>query len=238
MSRPARPLAELRDWGRAARDMVAAFASMLRRPFSPGDGDPACNRVPVVILPGVLEPWRYLLPLSTWLATRGHPVHHVARLGWNLSSFDDAAHKVADVLLREELEGAVIVAHSKGGLVGKTVMLRPDVASRIAGMVTVATPFAGSSLGGRLQRLPGARRTPLANLFADSAPVRQLAERRDVNERIVSLAPSWDQVVAPASTRLTGAVVVDLEPGGHFAPMRDQGVWHLIHDHVHTLSNS
>ena len=39
----------------------------------------------------------------------------------------------------------VLVAHSKGGLIGKLAMLREDPDGRIDSMIAVNTPFAGSS---------------------------------------------------------------------------------------------
>lgn len=104
-------------------------------------------------------------------------------------------------------------------------------------MVTVATPFEGSTLGGRFQRLPGLRWTPLGMFLPGSTQLASLAAEQAVNERIVSLAPSWDQVI-PEGSHLTGALNVRLDVAGHFRPVREQGVWRTIHEHVHLLAGS
>lgn len=232
-----RGVASLIDWGRAGLDMVAAGVSKVRGAVAaePGDGEPDCAPVPIVILPGVLEPWRYLLPLGNWLAGRGHPVAYVERLGFNLHDLANSATRVVELLDERGLRDVVLVAHSKGGLIGKTVLLNEELNDRVLGMVTVSTPFAGSGLGGPLQRLPMVSRTPFGMFVTGSDTLLTLAEQRDVNERIVTMAPRWDQVTAPESTRLPGAKNVDFDGAGHFRPIRSPRVWAKIHDEVHDL---
>src|SRR5690606_19667464 len=111
-------------------------------PTAVGNGEPDCRKVPVVVLPGILEPWTYLAPLGNWFAGRGHPVHYVETLGWNLADVERSARRCLAVLHEREVDGAVLVAHSKGGLVGKAVLALSDAP---VGMVTVATPFGGST---------------------------------------------------------------------------------------------
>lgn len=167
------------------------------------------------------------------MAMHGHPVHHVETLGWNLGSIERSVERCLEVLEDRRLSGAVIVAHSKGGLIGKAVMARTD--EEVRGMVTLATPFSGSTLGGRLQRLPGLGRSPLGMFLPGSAEITGLAADREVNARIVSLSPAWDQVI-PGGSHLEGATNVRLETAGHFRPARDPEVHALIHDHVHGLA--
>lgn len=231
-------LAEAADWCRAARDMASAGLSVLRRHLAAdGASGPSPRPAPVIIIPGVLEPWRYLLPLGRHLQQQGHAVHYVKRLGFNLRPFDASADEVLRLAAAEELEGAVIVGHSKGGIIGKLALLRDDE-RRLSGMVTVATPFAGSGLAAPLQRLPWAGRTPLADLFIGSEQLALIAAETRVNARITSLAPKWDQVVDRESTRLPGARLIDLERGGHFAPMRDESVWRIIAGEIRRLAST
>ncbi|MEH3089267.1 MAG: alpha/beta hydrolase, partial [Microbacterium arborescens] len=55
-----------------------------------------------------------------------------------------------------ELHDVVLVAHSKGGLIGKQMMTDAAVGPRVRGMVAVASPF-GGSVYGRLMLLPALR---------------------------------------------------------------------------------
>lgn len=223
------------DWGIAGRDMTAALWRRVlpwRHPGQDGDGH-GCRDIPVVLLPGILEPWSYLAPLARWLGRHGHRVEFVETLGWNLGDLDASAQRCLAVLEERGVRRCVLVAHSKGGLIGKSVLLRQrdDVA---LGLVTVATPFGGSTVGRRLHRLVA--RSPLG-LFSPENPIlRSLADDVSANARIVSLAPAWDQVI-PDGSHLAGATNVNLDVPGHFRPMREESVWRIIHDHIHRLAD-
>ncbi|NLE99115.1 MAG: alpha/beta hydrolase [Propionibacterium sp.] len=232
-SRLARGRAAAADWLVAGADLARAT----RRRLRPGAGvvgdDSGCGGPPVLVLPGILEPWTYMLPVGRHLQERGHPVHYVETLGWNLRGLERSVELCLRAL--ESADGAVIVAHSKGGLIGKAVLARAGTAA--LGMVSLATPYLGSGLGGRLQRLPLLDRSPLGMFLPDSPELLGLAAERAVNARIVSLAPAWDQVI-PGGSYLDGATNVTLDVGGHFRPLRDPRVHAMIHEHVHALSES
>ena len=99
---------------------------------------------PVVLLPGVYEPWTFLRPLAQRLHDLGHPVHVVRALNGNTRSIPVAAARAEAYLERHDLRGVVLVAHSKGGLIGKHMMLVNDTEGRIDRLVAIATPFGGS----------------------------------------------------------------------------------------------
>lgn len=174
----------------------------------PGDFGSGEGR-PIVVLPGVYETWRFLQPLITELHDRGHPVHVITALGRNRWPVPRAAGHVAEYLQRHDLDDVVIVAHSKGGLVGKQVMADAAVGSRVRGMVAVASPFAGSVYG-RLMLVPTLR------AFSPSAPgILALAREAAPNAHIVSVYGEFDPHI-PGGSELEGARNVRLETGGHF----------------------
>ncbi|SDL50051.1 hypothetical protein SAMN04488242_1684 [Tessaracoccus oleiagri] len=232
----ARTADTVHDWGVALGDLARAVwrgRAAWRLPVAP-DPDSRCRDVPIVILPGILEPWTYLAPMARWLSDRGHPVEFVETLGWNLADLDASAERCLRVLRQRGTSGAVLVAHSKGGLIGKAVLLAQGDEAAAVGMVAVATPFAGSTVGRRLHRLVA--RSPLG-LFAPGNPVLQaLADEVSVNAHIVSLSPAWDQMI-PGGSHLAGATNVDLAAAGHFRPVRDEAVWEVIHEHAHRLAD-
>lgn len=194
-----------------ARDYVYAAAWQLRAtldrtdPHVYADGDGA----PIVVLPGVYETWRFLQPLIRALHERGHPVHVVAPARRNGRPVAELADLVAAELADRDLEGVVLVAHSKGGLVGKSVMLRPDAGERVRGMIAVATPFGGS----RYARWMLGR--TLRSLSPADATIVALARETAVDARIVSVYGRFDPHI-PGGSALAGAKNVELETGGHF----------------------
>lgn len=171
------------------------------------------NVVPVVLLPGIFESWRFMEPLGVRLAEAGHPVH-VVDLGLNRRPVVALARRVSTAIERVGLQGAVIVAHSKGGLIGKQLMLdesrraaRSGATPRVLGMVAVNTPFGGSRYAGLI---------PLASVRAmRPRALRAFGAQRDVDDRITSVYASWDPHV-PEGSELPGAANVEVPHRGHF----------------------
>lgn len=169
--------------------------------------------VPVLLLPGIFESWRFLEPLGRRLADAGHPIH-VVGLGMNRRPIAVLARTVAVALERAGLERCVIVAHSKGGLIGKQLMLeelrraeREGDRRRIAGMVAVNTPFVGSRYAAYI---------PLPSVRALSpTALRTFAAQRGIDASITSVYASWDPHV-PEGGELTGAINVRVPHRGHF----------------------
>lgn len=176
-----------------------------------GDG------VALVLLPGIYETWRFLEPLARALHERGHPVHVVTALGDNRRPIAEAAARVASLLVERDLRDVVLVAHSKGGLIGKHLMAFDPAGARVRALVAVATPFGGS----RYSRL---MLTPSLRAFASGdATMRALADAAAVNERIVSVYGPFDPHI-PEGSELAGARNVRLTQGGHFRVLADPRV--------------
>jgi hypothetical protein len=182
---------------RAVRDRAvpAAFAEGSRRP--------------VVILPGIYESWHYLRPIAERLNANGHPVHVIPALGLNRAPIPATAARVYAQLVERGLTGVAIVAHSKGGIVGKHLMAVDDRESRVDRLIAIASPFGGSAMA-RLTPNPALR------AFLPSDPViAALAAERAVNGRITSIYPSFDPHI-PDGCLLEGARNVELPVVGHF----------------------
>jgi len=213
------------DYAYVAARQVAGVVGE-RRPVPRGPG----GRDPVVLLPGVYETWQLLAPVATALARAGHPVHAVPGLGYNRRPFAEAADRTAAFLGEADLHDVVLVAHSKGGLVGKRVMLS-SAGSRVAGMVAVATPFSGSSyaryLLGRTLRAFSPR----------DAALLALAAERGVDARITAVYPRFDPHV-PETGRLEGGRNVELPLAGHFLPLGDPSLVEVVVREVDRFADS
>lgn len=176
---------------------------------SPGSAAGAAGS-PVVLLPGIYETWRFMGPLARRLHTAGHPVHVITALGRNRLSLAEGAALVARHLEEHDLHDVTIVAHSKGGLVAKTLMGLPGAGERVRRTIAISTPFSGSSL---------ARYLPVHALRAlrpDDPAMVALAAEAAANSRIVSLWGWYDPHI-PGGSRLRGAARnEELPVGGHF----------------------
>jgi pimeloyl-ACP methyl ester carboxylesterase len=222
-ARAVRTLAGAADYAYVVRRQVVALL---------GRHDPsryaAGTRTPVLLIPGIYETWVFLEPLARALHDAGHPVHTVPGLGYNRRDLASSASIVEDRLDELRLDRVVLVAHSKGGLIGKNVMARPRAARRVAGLVALNTPFGGSVYAA----------------WFPARPVRSLAPRHpdlvalglevDPHPRIVSVYSRFDPHV-PAGSALAGAVNVPLPQMGHFRVVGMPGVRRTVVEHVATF---
>jgi len=164
-------------------------------------------RRPVLLLAGVFETWHFMLPIACALYELGHPVYVVPDLGHNRLSIAQSADVVAGYLSRRGLDGMAVVAHSKGGLITKYLMVNSP--GLVDTAVTVCTPYSGSRY---------ARWAPTSTLrvFAPGGDVtRTLAANLEANGRITSVWGSFDPVV-PEGSELEAARNIRLPVPGHF----------------------
>jgi pimeloyl-ACP methyl ester carboxylesterase len=161
----------------------------------------------VVLIPGIYEPAAFLDPLRARLEERGHEVAVVEELGWNLRTVPDSAALVAERLRELGLAGVLIVAHSKGGLIGKELLVTEPSLAR--GMVSISTPYGGHPFS----RIAP---TPALRAFRATDPVMlALAAERAANASIVSISAEIDPIVI-GGTWLEGARNICLPVVGHF----------------------
>ncbi len=204
-------------------DYVYAFqqqtASLFRRrtPAAFAEGDQSLPAV--ILLPGVYETWYFLLPIARRLNALGYRVFSVPELAFNRMSVVRSAEVVAAELGRlaseHHIDKFIVLAHSKGGLIGKQLMLNEPSAELIVGMVAVSTPFSGSSY---------ARYLPSATLQAfspEDATVMLLNTHPHINAHIVSIYADFDPHI-PAKSFLPGAENAELPLAGHFVLLRNR----------------
>ncbi|TXK19777.1 triacylglycerol lipase [Homoserinibacter sp. GY 40078] len=199
----------LRFRARAARDWPVPAR------YAEGDGRP------VLLLPGVYETWHYLRPIAEALHAAGHPVFTVPGLGINHRPIPESAGIAWQRILDLDLADVAVVAHSKGGLIGKHLLAYDDREGRIARVIAVASPFRGT-------RMAHFAVPPAMREFRPSVPViSALAAERAVNERIVSIAPEWDPHI-PDGSALDGARNLTLPVVGHFRILHDPALPGLV----------
>lgn len=166
-------------------------------------------RRPILLLPGVYETWHFLEAAARHLSALGYPVHVVPTFGRNVRPIPEMAALAAEYLIEHDLTDVGIVAHSKGGLIGKTLMLSTVGEARVETMIAVNSPFTGSDY---------AHLIPIRTL-SEFVPTHDtivtLAASVEVNHRITSVFSSWDPII-PNGSILEGATNIELPVTGHF----------------------
>jgi hypothetical protein len=220
----------VRDYAYAAVRQLAAIVEGRRPPERWRTGDPGLAEI--VLLPGIYEHWSFMRPLGDAVNAAGYPVRVVHGLAANRLPIAETSARVARALEREPVPaaGRVIVAHSKGGLVGKRLLLdeRAD-ALGLRGVVTVCTPFAGARRA-RLFSDPSIRA-----LLPSDETIVMLGNATSVNSRIVSVFGTFDHHV-PDGCVLDGATNVRVPVAGHFRILGAPETLAAVRDGVALLS--
>ncbi|WP_434993472.1 esterase/lipase family protein [Arthrobacter sp. Ld5] len=183
---------------------------------TPAPGAPE-GKAPVLLLPGIYETWQFMRPIAHHLHQAGHAVHVVQRMGYNRGTIEDMAHLAAEHLKQHELTDVVIVAHSKGGLIGKFLLTMSGVAPRVDRLVAINTPFSGS-IYAAFFLLPSIRAfSPF------DRTLQRLRAEFSLNARITSIYSRFDPHI-PGGSFVDGARNVQLDTMGHFRPIADKRV--------------
>ncbi|WP_438856228.1 alpha/beta hydrolase [Agromyces sp. M3QZ16-3] len=181
-----------------------------------------------LLLPGIYEHWSFLRPLGDALNGAGYRVRVVHGMGTNRRGIADTAARLGRALGKRPAPeaGRVIIAHSKGGLVAKQLLVSgsdasagpeaagdashpPDGTRGLLGLVAVATPFAGSRMA-RLILDPSVRA-----LLPSDETIVLLGRAASVNARIVSVFGRFDPHI-PDGSLLDGATNIRVPVSGHF----------------------
>lgn len=192
------------------------------------------NKPPIVIIPGVFGRWTFLIPIANYISLLGYPVHIVPKLGDNTLDIKTSAKLVREVIEKNNLKNAVIVAHSKGGLIGKYILLNENHDDRVAGVIAIATPFHGSSIGKFFPH------HAVIELKPESEIIKYLEHHKEVNQRIISIMPAYDnQVWHRAGSFLEGAMQnIHVPDAGHHLILGDKKVWEKVVECIEKITSS
>jgi hypothetical protein len=181
------------------------------------------GKASVVLIPGIFEKWHFLQTVADEVSLKGHPVHVIESIGYNDKAIHKTAREVLNYIKANHITGAVIIAHSKGGLVGKYLMSMPEGRRRVKKIIAIASPFAGSKI------VHLVKHRLLNELAPDSAVIRNLKKNKQLNRKIVSIFGEFDNHVWPTeSCRLLGAKNYQVSAHGHHKILEDKKVCSII----------
>jgi triacylglycerol lipase len=171
--------------------------------------NPQSKKPPIVLIPGVYEHWRFMRPLLGCLQDAGYHVHVITSLGFNSGEIPAMAQLVAEYIMQHKLQNIVIVAHSKGGLIGKCVLAHNNMQSRVHGMVSINSLYSGS-IYAYLAPVKAVRMFSTRSLI-----ISQLEANKIVKQSVYSLYSRYDPNI-PCGSKLTGATNISIDSVGHF----------------------
>lgn len=219
-----------KDYVHMARHGAAMY--LYARPPKHYLGHTVEGKCPIIILPGILSRWAFLKPLADTLSLEGHPTYVVPALGNNVLRIEESATIVRALIDEHRVKDAVIVAHSKGGLIGKELLEFHNGDKRIAGMVSLATPYSGSAMAAVVPH------HAFKELLPTSKTMHRLKSNGSANKRIISLIPEFDNHVwAEKGSWLDGALDNKVVPvKGHHVIVFNKEVWNVVRQSIDRLS--
>lgn len=184
----------------------------------------------VLIVPGVYENWRFMKPIATMLYTKGFDVHVIDTLRFNSGIVESMAELIAAYIHENNVQQAIIIAHSKGGLIGKYLMSLDSVGNQIRGMIAINTPFTGSKYA-RILPIKGLR-----IFIPNSKILTNLASLTGFNTQIYSLYSTFDPHI-PGGSKLEGAHNIQIKSAnGHFSVLNNPDMHAAILESIAKLN--
>ena len=177
------------------------------------------GKVPVILIPGNSNKWGFLKKLADTISNLGHPIYISQKLGLNLFDIPTSAKIVREIIDDNKLENVVLIGHSKGGIVGKYLLIHENKDNKIKGLIAIATPFSGSTLAKIFSRKSHGELAP------ESKIIQELDSHKEVNSKIVSIMPEFDNHVwSDKGSNLPGAKNIVVPIKGHHKIVFDKDV--------------
>ncbi len=189
------------------------------------------GKVPVILIPGIAERWGFLKSLGDKISLDGHPVYIVPKLGHNMINIPKSAMIIKDLIEENKLKNVIIVAHSKGGLIAKYLLVHFNKDNAVKGVIAIATPFSGSALARLIRHKSFKELSPSSKLIQD------LNSHTTINNRIISIYPSFDNHV-PEGSILANAENIKVNVKGHHKILFDKKVQEVVIEKIDKLTKS
>lgn len=178
------------------------------------------DKAPIILIPGISNKWGFLKYLGDFISISGHPVYVADKLGFNLLDIPTSSKIVRELIDQNNLKNVVIVGHSKGGLIGKYLLMKGNQDMKIKGVIAIGAPFSGSRI---VNYLPSWK--SYKELAPDSKIIQSINSNFKVNSKIISIMPEFDNHVwAKTGSYLDGAINIKLTIKGHHKIIFDQNV--------------
>ena len=215
------------DYAYIARRQLSEIIS---RADASGYRNPSSKKPSIHLIPGIYETWQFMQPIASLLHRHGYDIHVVEGLGYNRHSIEEMAKVAQAYIDTTDRKSFILVAHSKGGLIGKYLLTNTHPTKHIYGMIALNTPFSGSRYAYLFLLVKSLR------IFVpNSSILRFLSHNQIVNQSIVSIYSKFDPHI-PGGSTLVGAKNIQLDTHGHFRIVNEPKVHQLLLEELSTFS--
>lgn len=178
---------------------------------------------PVILIPGNSNKWGFLKKMSDTISHLGHPVYAVDKLKSNLFDIPTSAKIVREIIDKNNLKNVILLGHSKGGVVGKYILIHNNKDNKVSRLISIAAPFSGTSISNNLPN------KSFKELSTKSKIIKEINSNKTVNSKIVSIMPEFDNHVwSDKKSNLEGALNIIVPIKGHHKIVFDKDVINKI----------
>jgi triacylglycerol lipase len=139
---------------------------------------------------------------------------YMTNFGWLTRDITKSAEKLKEYIETHKLQDVVLVGASLGGIIAYTYVQQFKGWEKVSALVTIGTPFHGSSPAAYL----GFLSTSARQVSPDSSFLRKLKNQSLLHpDRVYSISAKKDEFVPPESAHLAGAKNIVTCDVGHVA---------------------
>lgn len=188
------------------------------------------GKPPIILIPGLFEKWHFLQAIADPLSLKGHPVYVLEHLKYNSTEISLAAKLVRELIEEKNLKEVTLIAHSKGGLIGKYLLTFYNKDERVKKLISIASPFAGSAITNFF------RHKTIKELSPNSDIIKDLHKEKKANSKITSIYGVFDNHVWPGSScHLEGAENIKVDVYGHHKILNSKRVIDIVMNKVEEI---
>jgi triacylglycerol esterase/lipase EstA (alpha/beta hydrolase family) len=135
---------------------------------------------------------------------------------------------IEEVCSKNESENVTLLGYSLGGLISCSYFRDLNGRERTNKIITMATPFAGTSLA-----YAGAIFKSARQMLPESYFLRNLVRENDFSKNVVSIYAGNDKLIRPVSSCiLNGAKNIEIPNVGHLDILQSQKTWDVIRSEI------
>lgn len=218
---------KINNWVRDYFYLAKGHSFMFHKPPKHYLGHILEKKSPIILIPGVYTKWQFLKAIADPISLKGHPVYAIEHLGYNTQAIHYSAKLIRELINEKDLHNVIIIAHSKGGLIAKHLLLYDNEDARVVKVIAIATPFSGSHL---VKFIPN---KTLKELHPESGIIKKLHSQSDANHCIISIFGEYDNHVWPTeSCKLDGAKNIQVSTHGHHKILFNKQVHDIVLDEI------
>jgi triacylglycerol lipase len=176
----------------------------------------------VILVHGFGDKWSYLTKIGNSVNSLGYKVHVLQELGRNTFKIAMCSRILENYIQEKSIKNAVVICHSKGGVITKYFLIHSKQAKNIKGVISIAVPF-GGFLFAYVHIFNLYELTPTSSL------IKELKKNNSINGIFVNIRTKVDDIILPnKNTLLPGAENITTNVVGHLRILRAQETLDVI----------